>query len=173
MDYPPKQSEEVVKIARGDDALSVLLHTEFRNKFINELIEIEYFLRERINEMESDHALASYLFQSAPSVVQLTGIDGLREMMAIVIQIRQQFESAALKALFYMKNSPKYIENLYKKLNHLKTLSEKAMKKSEELELKRSDLFKKLSDIGPQIHEQIQQTKQIQRRVSFVCLFCF
>ncbi|XP_046913345.2 CDK5 regulatory subunit-associated protein 3 [Dermatophagoides farinae] len=162
-----KHSEEqqLVKIAHGEDALSVLLHTEFRNKFINELIEIEYFLRERIDEMESDHALASYLFQSAPSVVQLTGIDGLHEMMTIVIQLREEFESPALKALYYMKNSPKYIENLYKKLNHLKILSEKATKKATDLEMKRSELLQELSGIGPQIQEQIQHTKHIQRRI--------
>lgn len=117
--------------------------------------------------MESEHSLSSYLFQTAPSIVQLTTIDGIREMLTIVRDIREQFETPALKALYYMKNSPKYIENLYKKLNHLKLLSEKSSKKAVELEQKRSDLLEELSKIGPQIVAFVQRTKAIQERVLF------
>ena len=100
------------KVAKGDDAQSVLLCTQYRNRFINELIELESFLAERLFEMESEHILSSHLFQSAPSVLQLTTQDGVREMLAQVVAIREAFEVSSLKVLYYMKDSPKYVHCL-------------------------------------------------------------
>lgn len=52
--------------------------------------------------------LSSHLFQSAPSVLQLTTQDGIREMLSQVVTIRESFEASSLKVLYYMKDSPKY-----------------------------------------------------------------
>lgn len=118
------------KVARGEEAQSLLLCSQYRNRFINELIEVsvlelgtqsiqaapkpylsflqvESFLSERLQEMKTEHMLSSHLFQSAPSVLQLTTADGVREMLAQVVAIRQAFEVASLKVLYYMKDSPK------------------------------------------------------------------
>ena len=96
-----------LNVARGDEAQSVLLCSEYRNRFINELVEVESFLTERLFEMESEHMLSTYLFQSAPSILQLTTSDGLREMLSQVVLIRESFETSALKVLYYMKDSAK------------------------------------------------------------------
>lgn len=106
------------RVARGEDAHSVLLNTQFRNQFINELIEIESFLAERIHEMQSEHILSSYLFQSAPSVLQLTTIDNLESMHSQVSKIRESFELSSLKVLYYMKDSPKYVLISFSNTSH-------------------------------------------------------
>ena len=66
---------------------------------------------------------------------------------------------------------PRYIDNVFKKLSHLQTLSEKVIEKSVNLETKRSNLLTELSVVGPQTAILIQQTKSLQQRVSD-CL-CF
>ena len=72
--------------------------------------------------------------------------------------------------LFYLLS--RYIDNVYKKLNHLQTLSKKANEKSGELEKKRINLLTELSIVGPETTTLIQRTKSLQKRVScFLFLF--
>lgn len=60
--------------------------------------------------MKFEHILDSNLFnESSPSVLQLTTPDNVHSMLTIVENIRQQFESSALKVLYYMKDNPKYV----------------------------------------------------------------
>lgn len=72
---------------------------------------MESFLSERLQEMKSEHMLSSHLFQSAPSVLQLTTQEGVTEMLFKVVAIREAFEMASLKVLYYMKDSPKYVSD--------------------------------------------------------------
>ena len=69
----------------------------------------------------------------------------------------------------------RYIDNVFKKLNHLQTLSQKVIAKSIDLEQKRSDLLTDLSAVGPQTVALIRQTKSLQQRVCIIiksfCLF--
>ncbi|UXI18417.1 hypothetical protein NH340_JMT04360 [Sarcoptes scabiei] len=152
-------------VARGEEALSLLLNTEIHNRFLNELIEIEHFLLSRIAEMGSYYAIESFLFESAPTIIQMTTVDDLEKILSTVKEFRSEFESPSIKALYYMKNSPKYVENLYHKLNHFKELSKKAMEKANDLERRRLNLIQNHSDIGPQIENLIDRTKSIQKRI--------
>lgn len=152
-------------VARGEEALGLLLNTEIHNRFLNELIEIEHFLLSRIAEMGSYYAIESFLFESAPTIIQMTTVDDLEKILSTVKEFRSEFESPSIKALYYMKNSPKYVENLYHKLNHFKELSKKALEKANDLERKRLNLIQNHSDIGPQIENLIDRTKSIQKRV--------
>src|SRR6218665_103902 len=112
------ETEASNSVAKGDDAQSVLLHSGFRNKFINELLELESFFTERIHEMENDHFLSSHLFQNSPTLLQMTSLENVQELLSQVVNIREQLESPALKVLYYMKDSPKYIDNIHKKVSH-------------------------------------------------------
>ena len=76
---------------------------------ILDIAQVETFLTERLYEMESEHMLSSHLFQSAPSVLQLTTQEGVQEMLSQVLAILGAFETSALKVLYYMKDSPKYV----------------------------------------------------------------
>lgn len=116
--------------------------------------------------MQSEHILSSYLFQSAPSVLQLATVDQLETMLSQVVKILDSFEQSSLKVLYYMKDSPKYIDNVYNKLMHFKMLSQKSLQKVAELEEKRAAHYQELSSNGPRIAKLIARTESLQKKVS-------
>ena len=120
--------------------------------------------------MKSDHLLSSHLFQTAPPLLQMSSLDNISEMLATVVGIREQFEDPSLKVLYYMKDSPKYIDNVHKKVSQLKTLSKTVYQRAEDLDKKREQLILDLQQLGPQTFDLIQSTKVLQERVNFLKL---
>ncbi|CAG2110065.1 unnamed protein product [Medioppia subpectinata] len=156
----------VGNIAKGEDAQTVLLNTTSRNELINELIEMEGFLDQRIYELRSDEDIvSSNQFQNAPPLLQLTTPDGVTAMLTVVKKLLTALTSPKMKVLYYMKDSSKYIENVSEKLKHIESLSERALNRSKLHESKRMVAIEEMRLIEPQIPVLIDQTRELQRKI--------
>ncbi|XP_054161592.1 CDK5 regulatory subunit-associated protein 3-like [Oppia nitens] len=158
--------DNIGNVAKGEDAQSVLMNTNSRNDFINELIEIEGFLDQRLFELRSDEDIvSSNQFQNAPPLLQLTTPDGVSAMLEAVKRLLAKLMTPKMKVLYYMKDSTKYIENVSQKLKHIETLSERAANRSKLFESKRLTAIENMRQIEPKIPLLINQTRDLQRKI--------
>ncbi|KAE8283895.1 CDK5 regulatory subunit-associated protein 3 [Larimichthys crocea] len=96
-------------VARGEDALTILENSQSRSLFIDELMELEAFLTQRVNEMgEEGDVVAMSQFQLAPSVIQGQSREHIREMLSEVQDLLGRLTSLRMQHLFMIQASPRY-----------------------------------------------------------------
>uniref|UniRef100_A0AAR2IM78 CDK5 regulatory subunit associated protein 3 n=1 Tax=Pygocentrus nattereri TaxID=42514 RepID=A0AAR2IM78_PYGNA len=95
-------------VARGEDALSVLEYPKTRSQFVDELMELELFLCQRLSEMsEEGDMVAMSQFQLAPSVIQAQTTQRVQAMLADVRRLLEGLTSLRMQHLFMIQASPR------------------------------------------------------------------
>ncbi|NXK70936.1 CK5P3 protein, partial [Sylvietta virens] len=102
---PPPAPEGV---ARGSDALTLLESAETRNQFIDELMELELFLAQRLLELEDEaDVVAMSQLQVAPALLQGQSGHRVRAHLATVRDLLGQLCSRSLQHLCMILASPR------------------------------------------------------------------
>ncbi|NXD46480.1 CK5P3 protein, partial [Copsychus sechellarum] len=102
---PPSAPEDV---ARGSDALTLLENAETRNQFIDELMELELFLAQRLLEMEDEaDVVAMSQLQLAPAVLQGQSSERVRALLATTRELLAQLCSRSVQHLCMILASPR------------------------------------------------------------------
>ncbi|XP_071100814.1 CDK5 regulatory subunit-associated protein 3-like [Haliotis cracherodii] len=152
-------------VARGKDALSVLDNPDTRNEFINDLLELEAFLTQRLSEMSSeDDVLAGSQFQSAPSAIQIDA-SKVKDMLNKVKGILEQLTSVQMQHLLLIRNSPRYVERLRDSLKQTLTLADKMVFYEKEMVVKRKEALEEQGQLEPKLDTLVSKTKVMQKQM--------
>ncbi|XP_061562039.1 CDK5 regulatory subunit-associated protein 3 isoform X1 [Phycodurus eques] len=153
-------------VARGSDALSVLENAQSRRQFIDELMELEAFLSQRLTEMrqESD-VVAMSQFQSAPRIILIQSSEHVRGMLSEVQDLLGRLTSLRMQHLFMILASPRYVERV------TEVLSQK-MKQADILELKavsmvekRQEALEEQSRLEPRVDLLAEHTQELKKMI--------
>ncbi|XP_077984097.1 CDK5 regulatory subunit-associated protein 3-like isoform X2 [Glandiceps talaboti] len=153
-------------IARGTDSLSLLDNPDTRNTFIDELLELEGFLSQRLNEMKGESDVLSVnQFQSAPAILQLVDSDRVKRMQSDVKDILNQLTSVKMKQLFLIRSSPKYVDKLTQSLKQKLDQAEKMLASQQAVKDRRFGSLEEQKTLEPKIGVLVMRTKQLQKQI--------
>ncbi|XP_043392995.1 CDK5 regulatory subunit-associated protein 3 isoform X1 [Chelonia mydas] len=97
-------------VARGPDALTLLENPETRSQFIDELMELETFLSQRIVEMSEEADVVSVSqFQLAPPILQGQTAEKVGAMAAAVRELIGRLINLRMQHLFLILASPRCV----------------------------------------------------------------
>ncbi|KDR07538.1 hypothetical protein L798_02918, partial [Zootermopsis nevadensis] len=96
-------------VARDKEALTILDNLETRNTFINELMELESFLKVRLFEMNGpSNVLTLSQLQGGPAVIQLQTTESVSAMLNQVHVVISEITDSRTQHLHNIKHSPRY-----------------------------------------------------------------
>ncbi|XP_056153402.1 CDK5 regulatory subunit-associated protein 3 [Lampris incognitus] len=153
-------------IARGDDALTILENSKSRSQFIDELMELEVFLTQRLSEMQEEgDVVAMSQFQLAPSVIQSQTREHIQVMLAEVCNLLVRLTSLRMQHLFMIQASPRYVERVSEVLRQ-------KLKQADILVLKRANMAEKMQEaleeqakLEPRIDLLVGRTRELQKLI--------
>ena len=153
-------------VAAGDEAESIFMLTRTRNLFIDELLEIQYFLEQRLAEMNQDADIITVnQLQLAPRVVQLQTYDTVRSMLDLVLSITGQLSSKKMKNLYLIKSSSRYVDRIADSLLQKLHTSEKLIKQAATLNAKGKEAAELQVATAPKLQVIVAKTKTLQGQI--------
>ncbi|XP_052091242.1 CDK5 regulatory subunit-associated protein 3-like [Mytilus californianus] len=152
-------------VAKGEDALSLLDNPKTRAMFLDDLLELEAFLVQRLEEMkEEGNFLSSSQFQSAPSSLQVTR-ETVEGMLIKVKDIYSQLTTVKMHHLMLIRNSPRYVDRLRDDLKQILTLADKMTFHEKEMVVKKEEAIQEQTEIQPKLDMIIKKTKEVQKQM--------
>lgn len=155
-------------VAKGEDAMSLLDNPRTRTLFIDDLMELEAFLSQRLFELESDSVggdvLVSGQMQDAPPSIQLHQ-DTVTSMIGQVRDVIAAFSTVKMHHLLSIRNSPRYVERLKDTLKQMLNLADKMVFLEKEMVIKHKDAETEQSETQPKLELVIKRTKELQKQM--------
>lgn len=162
-----EQSGQDLDIISGPDADLVMDATWTRNLLIDELLELQGFLRHRLLEMKSDFdVLSADQFQSAPQLIQMQSADSIKAMETAVTDVLTTLTSMKMQNLFLLKTSPRYLDRLADSLQQKLNVSGKMVSSSKTMAEKRQFAAKEQMELEPKLEVIKSKTKELQRKIA-------
>ncbi|XP_044036003.1 CDK5 regulatory subunit-associated protein 3 isoform X1 [Siniperca chuatsi] len=153
-------------VARGEDALTILENSQSRSQFIDELMELEVFLTQRISEMgEEGDVVAMSQFQLAPSVIQGQSREHIREMLSEVQDLVGRLTSLRMQHLFMIQASPRYVERVSEVLRQKLKQAEILVLKGATMAEKRQEALEEQSRLEPRVDLLAGCTRELQKLI--------
>ncbi|XP_070707858.1 CDK5 regulatory subunit-associated protein 3 [Pempheris klunzingeri] len=153
-------------VARGEDALSILENSQSRSQFIDELMELEVFLTQRISEMgEEGDVVAMSQFQLAPSVIQGQTRDHVREMLSEVQHLLGRLTSLRMQHLFMIQASPRYVERVSEVLRQKLKQADILVLKAATMAEKQREALEEQSRLEPRVDLLAGCTRELQKQI--------
>uniref|UniRef100_A0A8C7XQM9 CDK5 regulatory subunit associated protein 3 n=1 Tax=Oryzias sinensis TaxID=183150 RepID=A0A8C7XQM9_9TELE len=153
-------------VARGEDALGVLENSQSRSQFIDELMELEAFLTQRIVEMgEEGDVVSMSQFQLAPSVIQNQTRQHVQEMLSGVQDLLGRLTSLRMQHLFMIQASPRYVERVSDMLRQKLKQAEILVLKASTMVEKRQEALEEQSRLEPRVDLLALRTRELQKLI--------
>lgn len=152
--------------ASGVDALSLLDNIATRSIFVDELSELETFLRQRLVElsMSGAGALSGTILQSAPESLNLDR-EKVAAMLEEVSALLDRLMTQKMVDLLLIRSFPRYVDRLVDDLKRLTSESEKMRSMSRLMVLKREETLSEQHDLEPKLEVMRQKMKELQRQI--------
>ncbi|XP_072229512.1 CDK5 regulatory subunit-associated protein 3 isoform X1 [Leuresthes tenuis] len=151
-------------VARGEDALSILENSQSRSQFIDELMELEVFLTQRISEMgEESDVVAMSQFQLAPSVIQNQTREHVRETLSEVQDLLGRLTSLRMQHLFMIQASPRYVERVSEVLRQKLKQADILVLKAATMAERRQEALQEQSRLEPRVDLLAGRTRELQK----------
>lgn len=152
-------------VAKDEEAFNLLDSPQYRDTFLDELYELEAFLKMRLYELQSNDKV---------HVISMTLLDGftdhdvktVNEMLASVDDIIVSISTSLILQLHRIKHSPKYVDILTNKLRQKLRGIEKFKSSQVTLKEKSAELKQQASDLKPNLMKMTEQTKILLKNVS-------
>ncbi|CAH0723953.1 unnamed protein product, partial [Brenthis ino] len=149
-------------VARGKDALTLLDNTLTRNQFIDQLVELESFLKMRLYETNvSSDSLSFSLSEQLPS----ESVAALAAMQEAVHAAASALTKTEITHLHNVKHSPRYVDvltaQLQQKLALCAKLSARAARETE----RRAAAAARAAAARPQLQRIVDRTKELQANI--------
>eukprot|EP00118_Oscarella_pearsei_P006206 m.28202 g.28202 ORF g.28202 m.28202 type:complete len:524 (+) comp30600_c0_seq4:65-1636(+) len=153
-------------VVSGEDAEGVIANSQTRNLLINELLELQAFFSQRLEELNEEPSIIStHLFQSAFEVLQLQTPVSVSLMQRKVTAALNQLTSPRTQHLFMIKSSQRYIDRLAESLLHKLTLANK-MEQSHKAAIERAaTAAQEQSTLEPKLNVLKTNTRHLQKQV--------
>ncbi|XP_051894560.1 CDK5 regulatory subunit-associated protein 3 [Pristis pectinata] len=153
-------------VARGNDALTILENTETRNQFINELMELQVFLTQRLTEMREEADILSInQFQTAPAAVQSQDVAKITAMLTLVGDLVQRLTVVKMRHLLLIHASPRYVDRVTELLQQKLKQAEAVGEKQHVMVRKRQESLEEQADLEPKLDLLIQRTKELRKLI--------
>lgn len=153
-------------VAKGEDALSILENSQSRSQFIDELMEMEVFLTQRISEMgEEGDVVAMSQFQLAPSVIQNQTRKHVQEMLSQVRDLVGRLTSLRMQHLFMIQASPRYVERVSEVLRQKLKQADILVLKGATMAEKRQEALEEQSRLEPRVDLLAGRTRELQKLI--------
>ncbi|CAI9719934.1 Hypothetical predicted protein [Octopus vulgaris] len=165
-----KTSKEPAKIkergvARGNDALTVLEALDTRNLLMEDLMELEFFLNQRLNELrEPVNTLSMSQFENASQDILLSPED-ISSMINLVKTAWDLFALEHTKHLLQIKRSPKYVERLEESLRQNLILADKMVFQEKEMARRRQEAQREEGELQPKLDALRSETKELKKQI--------
>ncbi|XP_059725286.1 CDK5 regulatory subunit-associated protein 3 isoform X3 [Haemorhous mexicanus] len=151
-------------VARGSDALTLLENPETRNQFIDELMELELFLAQRLLELEDEamDVVAMSQLQLAPAVLQGQSSEHLRAQLATARDLLAQLCSRSVQHLCMILASPRYVERVTALLRQQLLQAELQLAKREALGRRRRQALAEQAALEPRLRRLQESARELQ-----------
>jgi len=137
-----------------------------RNAFIDELLELQYFLEQRLFEMQSEADMITVnQFQLAPDIIQMHTKESTETMLQLVLGIMRELTSKKMKNLYLIKSSPRYVDRIADSLLQKLQVSEKLIKQAASLNKKNKEAAEVQVETQPKLQVLVKKTKSLQKQI--------
>nr|CAG4644866.1 EOG090X07S9 [Leptodora kindtii] len=150
-------------IARDNEALTLLDYHKTRNAFIDELMELEAFLKQRLVELQSgsNQSQIGFNLSSSNSNTEISR-EQLTIMMSQVLGVLDSLNSLKLKHLALIRESPRYVDRLAGSLEQNLKLADKIVANQTAAANKRTEAVVEQNRLEPLVKMLVESTKQLQ-----------
>ncbi|NXE30767.1 CK5P3 protein, partial [Ardeotis kori] len=153
-------------VACGSDALTLLENPETRSQFIDELMELELFLSQRLVEMaEEADVVAVSQFQLAPAVLQGQTSARVGSLLAAARALLRQLCARSTQHLFMILASPRYVDRVSELLRQKLKQAELLLAKKEAMGQKRREALAEQGALEPKLDRLLEKTRELQKLV--------
>ncbi|XP_003733062.2 CDK5 regulatory subunit-associated protein 3 isoform X1 [Callithrix jacchus] len=153
-------------VARGPDALTLLEYTETRNQFLDELMELEIFLCQRVVELsEEADVLSVSQFQLAPAILQGQTKEKMVAMVSVLEDLIGQLVNLRLQHLFMILDSPRYVDRVTEFLQQKLKQSQLLALKKELMVQKQQEALEEQAALEPKLDLLLEKTKELQKLI--------
>ncbi|GBP11536.1 CDK5RAP3-like protein [Eumeta japonica] len=112
-------------IAKGDQAYTILDSPNYREKFTDELYELDAFLSMRLYELRQVQSASGNIMYALMESLSTHDEESICKMSNQVKKILKEISCEHTRHLFQLKHSPKYADLLASKLKHMLKAVEK------------------------------------------------
>uniref|UniRef100_A0A182ITW4 Uncharacterized protein n=1 Tax=Anopheles atroparvus TaxID=41427 RepID=A0A182ITW4_ANOAO len=151
-------------VAKGNEAYTVLDAPQYRDQFLNDLQELQAFLKMRLYQLSStDKAqlLTLTMMDSFPDHDEKS----LARMMAEVEVVHSGLMEELLQHLHQIKHSPEYVDILTSKVKQKLSSIDKMKETAKALKEKSINFRQQSVDLKPKQMKIIEQTKTLQGQI--------
>lgn len=151
-------------VAKGDQAYTLLDSPNYRERFTDELYELEAFLRMRCYELRQVNASSNIMF-SLMETISSHDEESLKKMLSNLEKMLADISSEQTRHLFQLKHSPKYADLLASKLKQMLKAVEKIRTTKQVLKDRAAELKEQRVALTPVLEELVAQTKDLQGKI--------
>ncbi|CRK87443.1 CLUMA_CG001244, isoform A [Clunio marinus] len=151
-------------VAKDEEAFTILDSPHYRDVVLDELYELESFLKMRLYELATNDKV---------HVISMSLLDGFTDhdtktvtgMLAMVDLAITSLTTSLIQQLYQIKHSPKYVDILTNKLRHKLRAVDKLQNMQKVLKEKSIELTKNSVELRPTLEKLIEQTKTLQKHI--------
>lgn len=147
-------------VARDEEAYTVLDAIKYRDQFIDELYELEAFLKMRLFELTAKTEFIAMLDEIVGQ-----DVDTVQEMLDLVEVCLAKVTNPQLQYLHQVKHSGSYIDILSAKVNQKLKAIEKLKGTEVELKEKAVKFQQEANALRPNLVKSVAQTKALQEKI--------
>ncbi|CAL7938675.1 unnamed protein product [Xylocopa violacea] len=151
--------------ATGTEAYTILDNPTTRNDFINQLFELEAFLKLRLYEFKGDNSVNFLSFsqlEDSSSILQHSTLENTQNMLDNIQVILSEILDTKVQHLHNIKHSVRYVDILTSTLKQKLSLVEKMAALQKTVREKRESAAEEINTIRPLLQLLIQRTKELQ-----------
>lgn len=157
-------------IAKDDEAFTLLDSPTYRDTILDEIYELESFLKIRLYELSNSDKV---------HIISMSLLDGftdhdtktITQMISVVDAIVGSLTASLIQQLYQIKHSSKHVDILTNKLRQKLKAVDKLQLNQTLLKDKSIDLKKQSVELRPSLEKLMVQTKGLQKNVSELSLF--
>ncbi|KAH8415812.1 hypothetical protein KR222_001307, partial [Zaprionus bogoriensis] len=150
--------------AKGDQAYTLLDSPSYRDRFLDELYELEAFLSMRLYELNHLESSSNIMFSLMDNIATHDS-GSISKMLKNVQKIIEQSSDEQTRHLVQLKHSPKYADLLASKLQQMTKAVDKLRSTREVLKQRAVELREQRQQLNPVLDELIAQTRTLQQYI--------
>lgn len=152
-------------IAKGDQAYSLLDSPNYRERFADELYELEAFLSMRLCELRQVQSASSNIMFSIMESISTHDEESISKMLKQVEITLKEISCEHTRHLFQLKHSPKYADLLASKLKQMLKSVEKIRATKQVLKERSEELKDQRLTLIPLLKQLVTQTNKLQGQI--------
>ncbi|XP_018303630.1 CDK5 regulatory subunit-associated protein 3 isoform X2 [Mycetomoellerius zeteki] len=155
-------------VATGSEAYTILDYPTTRSEFINQLFELEAFMKLRLYEFKGDdrnNLLSFNQMQNASSILQLSTTETTQNMLDNIQVVLSEMLHENVQHLHNIKHYPKYVDIVAVTLKQKLNLIDRMVIQQESVRQKQDDIQNQIDKLRPLLKLIIQRTKESQTEI--------